>query len=135
MLVNPLLEIHAYPQQLKLLSSPYAAFFFCCALNFAHRARCAAAIFLRADADMVRFTIAKPVVFFVPATDCAPFRILAHRAFCACAIFRREAADTIRVGWLALRDVPEPFNDSITEIALSSFSTCDCAAWRSARSC
>jgi hypothetical protein len=32
---------------------PYAAFF-CCALTFAHRARCAAAIFLRADADMVR---------------------------------------------------------------------------------
>ena len=33
----------------------YAAFFFP-ALTFAHRALCAAAIFLRADADMVRFT-------------------------------------------------------------------------------
>jgi len=38
-------------------------------------------------------------------------------------MFRREAADTIRVGWLALRDAPEPFNDSITEIARSNLST------------
>jgi hypothetical protein len=34
----------------------YTAYFFFPALNFAHRARCAAAIFLRAEADMVRFT-------------------------------------------------------------------------------
>jgi hypothetical protein len=33
----------------------YAAFF-CPARPLAHRARCAAAIFLRADTDMVRFT-------------------------------------------------------------------------------
>jgi hypothetical protein len=28
-------------------------YFFCCAFTFAHLARCAAAIFLRADADIV----------------------------------------------------------------------------------
>ncbi len=33
----------------------YAAFFNCCALTLAHRARCAAAIFRRAAADNVRF--------------------------------------------------------------------------------
>jgi hypothetical protein len=33
-----------------------AVYFLFAALIFAHRARCAAAIFLRADADMVRFT-------------------------------------------------------------------------------
>jgi len=33
------------------------------------------------------------------------------------AMFRREAAEIIRFGWVVVRDVPEPFNDSITEIA------------------
>jgi hypothetical protein len=83
-----------------------------------HRARCAAAIFLRADADMVRFTGAAPVVFVV--ARCDPFRAFDHLAFCASAILRRETADTIRVGCPALRDLrdtPDPFNDSITEIA------------------
>jgi len=47
------------------------------AFTFAHLARCAAAIFLRADADMARFTGAKLV--FVAACD--SFRSLAHRAF------------------------------------------------------
>jgi hypothetical protein len=64
---------------------------------------------------MVRFTGAEEVVF--AAAGCDPFRAFAHRAFCASAIFRREAADMIRFGWLVLRDVPEPFNDSMTEIA------------------
>jgi hypothetical protein len=65
---------------------------------------------------MVRLTGAEPVVF-ASAIGCDSFRALAHLALCACAIFRREAADMIRVGWFAFRDVPEPFNDSITEIA------------------
>jgi hypothetical protein len=94
----------------------YAAFF-CPAFTFAHLARCAAAIFLRADADKVRFTGAEPVVFVVSTTGFDSFRAFAHRAFCAAAIFRLEAADMTLVGRFPLRDVPEPLNDSITEIA------------------
>jgi hypothetical protein len=110
----------------------YAAFF--PAFNFAHLARCAAAIFLRADADMVRFTGAEPVVFAI-AIDCVALLAFAHLARCACAILRREACDIIPVGWFAFPNVPALFNDSITEIAWSNFSTCDCACLRSARSC
>jgi hypothetical protein len=93
---------------------------------------------------MVRFATGAGAVLFAAriAAGCASFRALAHRALCARAIFRREAADIIRVGadmilvgWLACRDVPAPFNDSIAEIAVSNFSTCDCASRRSARSC
>ena len=73
----------------------YAAFF-CCAFTFPHLARCAAAIFLRADADMMRFTGAALVVC---AMGCEFSRALAHLAFCARAILRRDAADMIRVGW------------------------------------
>jgi hypothetical protein len=91
---------------------------------------------------MVRFTGAELVVFATPTpAGFDSFRIFAHRACCASAIFRREAADTfrvgadvIRVGWLVARDAPEPFNDSITEIAWSMFSTRACACLRSARS-
>ncbi|SRR6266567_4865189 len=101
------------------------------AFTRAHRARCAAAIFLRADADMVRLAGAEPVTAFVGSDS---FPALAHRARCASAIFRREAADTIRVGWFAFRDAPEPFSDSITEIAWSNFSTSVCARLRSLRS-
>ena len=90
----------------------YAAFF--AALTFAHRARCAAPIFLRADADMVRLAGPEFVTAFA---GCDSFRAFAHRARCACAIFRREAADTTRVGRPDLRDTPVPFKDSITEIA------------------
>ena len=97
-------------------ASPYAAFF-CCAFNFAHLARWKAAIFLRADADIVCFAGADAVVFAAPTDGCDSCRAFAHLAFCACAIFRREAADIIRFGWLALRDVPDLFNDSITVIA------------------
>jgi hypothetical protein len=96
--------------------SRYAAFF-CPAFNFAHRARWNAAIFLRAAADIVRFTGAEAVGFTVATTGCDPFLALAHLARCASAILRRDAADMIRVGWLASPNVPEPFNDSITEIA------------------
>jgi hypothetical protein len=119
------------------------------ALNFAHRARWNAAIFLRAAADIVRFTGTVPDIF-VPETNtgCDPFRTFAHLAFCARAIFNREAfdvkrfgadgdadADVIPVDWLVVRDAPEPFNDSIAEIAVSNFSTCNCTSLRSARSC
>jgi hypothetical protein len=58
--------------------------------------------------------------------------ILVHRALCAFAILRRETADTIRVGRVVLRD--EPFKDSITEIAWSNVSTCNCTRLRSSRS-
>jgi hypothetical protein len=57
----------------------YAAFFFA-AWNFAQRARAAAAIFLRPDADMVRLAGAEPVTAFA---GCDTFRIFAHRALCA----------------------------------------------------
>ena len=98
---------------------------------------------------MVRFTGAGEVVFAAATnTGCDSFRAIAHLAFCARAIFNREAfdikrfgadgdadADMIPVGWLAFCDVPVPFSDSMTAIALSNFSTCDCASRRSARSC
>jgi hypothetical protein len=63
----------------------------------------------------VGFAGAEAVILAAAGFD--PFRAFAHLAFCASAIFRREAADIIRFGCLVLRDVPEPFNDSITEIA------------------
>jgi hypothetical protein len=66
---------------------------------------------------MVRLAGAVPVVLAAPTAGCDPFRAFAHRAFCAAAIFRREATEIIRFGWFPFRDVPEPFNDSITEIA------------------
>jgi len=45
-------------------------YFFFPTRTFAHRARCAAAIFLRAAADMVRFAAAEPVTVFA---GCDPF--------------------------------------------------------------
>ena len=66
---------------------------------------------------MVRFTGAGFVIFAIATTGCDPFFALAHLARCARAILRRDAADMIRVGWFACPNVPEPFNDSITEIA------------------
>jgi len=82
-----------------LVRADYAAFF-CPALNFAHRARWNAAIFLRAAADIVRLTGAEAVAFGA-ATGCDSFLAFAHLAFCASAILRREAADITRVDWLA----------------------------------
>jgi hypothetical protein len=96
------------------------------ALIFAHRAFCAAAIFLRADADMVRLG-AEPVDFATAPTGCEFFRRPAHRALCARAIFRREAADIIRFGWVALPDAPVPFKDSIPKIIWSNLSISTCA--------
>ena len=61
---------------------PYAAFF-ACPFTFGHLARCAAAIFLRADADMVRLGF------------CACF-CFAQRARCAAAILLRPAAEIVR---------------------------------------
>ena len=115
----------------SLKTNSYAAFL-CSALAFAHRARRAAAILLRAEADIVRLTFAEAVVFVAPVNEFDFSRALSHLAFCAFAIFRREAADIIRFGWLELRDGSVPFNDSMTEIAWSNFSTCNCASRRSA---
>jgi hypothetical protein len=85
-------------------SEPYAAFF-CCAFNFAHLARCAAAILLLPAAEIVRFGLgARPFVF-------------AHRAFCAKLIFLRAEAD--RVWW----ELPPP-NLPRTERAAST-----CLSW------
>jgi hypothetical protein len=69
----------------------YAAFF-CCAFTFAHLARCAAAIFLRADADMVRLR------FVLLAWSFAA--LFAHRAFCARLIRLRAEADKVRLGFV-----------------------------------
>jgi hypothetical protein len=66
------------------LTWSYAAFF-CCALALAHLARCAAAIFLRADADIVRLGF--------PAW---PDFCFAHRARCAAAILLRPATEIVR---------------------------------------
>jgi hypothetical protein len=83
---------------------------------------------------MVCFTGAEPVVFDLSA-GCDSLRAFAHLARCARAILRREACDIIRVGWFACGTVPEPFNDSITDIAWSMLSTRACVCLRSARSC
>src|ERR1700693_2319454 len=55
------------------LDSSLHAYFFFSARTLAHRARCAAAIFLRADADIVRLEGAEPVTVFA---GCDPFRAL-----------------------------------------------------------
>ena len=66
----------------------YAAFFFA-ALNFAHLARCAAAILFRAAADIVLFLGMLSTFCFCPAFP----RTFAHRALCAAAILSLPAAD------------------------------------------
>ena len=58
-------------------------------------ARWNAAIFLRAVADIVRFTGAEPDF----SAACESFPAFCHLALWACAILRRDAADIIRVGW------------------------------------
>ena len=65
------------PQTGNRLLRPYAF----AALTFAHRARCAAAIFLRAEADRVRLIGAEPVVFAAPAPGFDPAFTFAHLAF------------------------------------------------------
>ena len=118
-----LLHLHFSAGQKQAPQGGAVVYFLFAFFHFAQRVRCAAAIFLRADADMVRFTPAEPVVFAAAVAGCDRFRTFIHLAFCASAIFRRELADTIRVGGFVVRDSPEPFNDSITEIAWSNFST------------
>jgi hypothetical protein len=66
------------------------------ARTFAHLARCAAAIFLRSDADMVRLAEAETVVFAAPLAGCDLFRVFAHRFFCARLIRLRADADNVR---------------------------------------
>ena len=90
-------------------NSAHAVFFL--ALNFAQRALWAAAIFRRADADIVRLG-------FVTAVR--PFS-WARRAFCARLIFFRAAADTVRLG--SVYDVA-PSNFPKTERAAST-----CFSW------
>jgi hypothetical protein len=65
---------------------------------------------------MVRFA-GDELLFAVPATGFTSLASFAHLAFCASAIFRRDASEIIRFGLVALPDVPEPFKDSITDIA------------------
>ena len=117
--------------EMCIRDSPY----FFAARIFAHLFRCAAAIFLRAEADIVCFTGVEPAVLATPAAGFDPLRTFAHRAFCASAIFRREAAEIIRFGWVVVRVAPEPCNDSIAEIACPNLSTSNCALPCSARSC
>jgi hypothetical protein len=104
------------------------------ALSFAHRAFCAAAIFLRDDADIVRLAGAELLVF--PADiACDSFRTFAHRALCASAILRREAAEIMRVRWrVVVCESPIRFKDSIPEITWSNFSISTCARLRFSRS-
>jgi hypothetical protein len=81
------------------------------------------------------FPGADPVGFGVPArAGLDSFLIFAHRACCARAILRRDAAEMTRDCAVVFPDVPAPLSDSMTEIACSNFSTCDCALLRSARS-
>ncbi len=67
-------------------------YFFFAAFTLAHLARCAAAIFLRADADMVRLG------FILPAWSFAP--LFAHRAFCARLIRLRAEADMVPLSFV-----------------------------------
>ena len=87
---------------------------FFAAFTFAHRARCAAAIFLRAAADRIRFfgiemTLGLRLFAFT----------FAHRAFCAAAILALPAADiTLRVPFCLAYVVPKA--ESAAAIALTS---------------
>jgi hypothetical protein len=80
------------------LRFPYAAFL--CCLTFAQRARCAAAILLRA---------ARLIVCTLVGATARLVLVFAHRAFCASEIFRRAAAESVRVGVFALACLPLPF--------------------------
>lgn len=113
-------------------TSRYYAAFFSCARIFAHLARCAAAIFRRAEADTVRFAGADPTDFATTASGCEFFRMLAHRAFCASAIFRREAMEIIRFCGVVLLGPAAfvPLNDSIPAMIWSNLSISICACLR-----
>jgi hypothetical protein len=92
---------------LFLLRYPFAAF------AFAHRARCAAAIFFLAATDIFRFLgIVTTFVFL-------PFALaFAHRAFWAAAILARPAAESLRVP--PLRPYAAPKAESAALMPFSS---------------
>jgi hypothetical protein len=113
----------------------YAALRPCCALTLAHLALCAAAILRRAATESIRLAGALPADF--TAEPDAP-RVRAHRAFCAWAMRLRANAETTRFGRTPLLPPADPLapdKSSRTEIAESNFSNCNCACWRSSRSC
>src|SRR5271168_3545833 len=88
-----------------MIPTPGYAALFCFAFHAAQRAFCAAAIFRRAAADIVRFG-------FVAWAGAFPARF-AHRAFCAMLIALRLAADIVRRGreevlWIVPEPLPEP---------------------------
>jgi hypothetical protein len=102
------------------LSFPVQADFFA-AFTFAHRARCAAAILLRALADIVRF-LGIVTTFAFP-----PFAFtFAQRALCAAAILAFPAADILPRG-----AVPFPYAapkaDSAAPIAFISLLNRSCS--------
>jgi hypothetical protein len=92
-------------------------------LIFAHLARCAAAIFAFAAADIVRFPFRAPAV--ADASDFRPL-IFAQRALCAAAILARAAAFNRRLPRPLLLPTYEPAN--AVSAALSLF---NCLATRS----
>jgi hypothetical protein len=119
----------------RISDALYAAFFSCVALNRAHLARCATAIFRRAEADRMRFAGALPAVLADKVV--LDSRHFVHRAFCARAIRLRAAVDTVRLGWAPLRAIVEvfrPASPSIAEIASSNCLTCFCTCLCSSRS-
>jgi hypothetical protein len=119
----------------RISGALYAAFFSCLALNRAHLARCAAAIFRRAEADRMRFAGALAAVFADKVV--LDSRHFVHRAFCARAIRLRAAADIVRLAWAPLRAVVEvlrPASPSIAEIASSNCLACFCTCLCSSRS-
>jgi hypothetical protein len=110
-LVNPVLEIHACQLNVRAVrvSADFLcytpAYFFFAALNFAQRARAAAAILFLPAADIVRFGFG--------AAAWALVAVFAHRAFCARLIRLRAGADTV------CPELP-PFNLPRTERAAST---------------
>jgi hypothetical protein len=80
------LEHEACHRSSRPFRGSYAAFFLA-ARNAAQRAFCAAAIFLRADADILRFGFGACLLAFD------------HRAFCAKLIRLRADADMMRPGF------------------------------------
>jgi hypothetical protein len=84
--------VTSLPCSAEILAGRRYADFFSAAFTFAHRARCAAAIFLRAAADIVFFLGIATTFCFRPAFA----RTLAHRALCAAAILARAAAERDR---------------------------------------
>lgn len=82
------------------------------AFTFAHRARCAAAIFFRAEADIVRpFFGAGATLFACPLVSFS----FAHRAFWAAAIRALPAVEIVRLAPLPFAKV-EPNAASAAEI-------------------